>query len=175
MVKPPQGWVSLGGDVVEVLYFSSKDVTSQLRARVGSADKLLLVTAIREDGASRPVPEREPFVTLERRFGERVDQVICVDEGTPEGMWRDPMGTLADALFPGDRDCRQYASDNQHTPVECSSHDPDAYGFRDGLWTTNAFAGVRRALTRMAADTSELTPVEQWRDECRVRLARPTG
>jgi DnaJ-domain-containing protein 1 len=48
--------------------------------------------------------EREPFSGLERALGDILHQVVVVDEGTVEGMWRDPVGDLADALFPGARE-----------------------------------------------------------------------
>jgi len=88
------------------------------------------------------------------------------------GAWRD---LSWDALSPGDRTCREYARENPQRQVECSSHDPDAYGPRDGLWTANAFAGVRHALTELAADTSPLGPTQRWSRDCKVLLGITLG
>ncbi len=95
--------------MIEVLYFSDREVKSNLFARVDGAHRPLMVTQVRQDRFSRPVPEREPFATFEERFGGRIDQLVVADEGTTEGMWRDPMGDLAERLFPDDR-ARAYAA-----------------------------------------------------------------
>ncbi len=101
-----EGWrpsgVASRPAVVEVLYFSDKQVTAKLRERAQASPRLLVVSGTRHGPAMRPVAQREPFATLQRTLGARVDQVVCADEGTVEGMWRDPLGTLADALFPTD-------------------------------------------------------------------------
>jgi DnaJ-domain-containing protein 1 len=97
------GPVPLDPRVLEVLYFSDKDVKRKLFERVDRAKGLLLVTATRQGELTRPVDEREPFSSLEREHGDVLGQVIVADEGTVEGMWRDPVGDLADALFPNDR------------------------------------------------------------------------
>ena len=89
--------------MIEVLYFSDREVTSKLFARVDGAMRPLLVTQVRQDKFARPVPDREPFASFEREFGDRIDQLVLADEGTAEGMWRDPMGDLAERLFPDDR------------------------------------------------------------------------
>lgn len=96
--------------MLEVLFFSQRDVKARLFERVDAATGLLLVTAVRHDAHMRPVPEREPFRTLERRYGDFVDQLVVADEGTLEGMWRDPVGDLADRLFPDDRAAAYAAS-----------------------------------------------------------------
>lgn len=90
-------------DVIEVLALSDRQVRDQLFRRVESGSRPLLVSQVRTDRFMRPVPEREPFATLEREFGQRVDQLVVVDSGSVEGMWRDPLGDLADRLYPGDR------------------------------------------------------------------------
>lgn len=96
--------------MLEILSLSQRDVKARLFARVESAPGLLLVTAVRSDRHMRPVPEREPFATLERRYGELVTQLLVVDEGSLEGMWRDPVGDLADRFFPQDREAAYRAS-----------------------------------------------------------------
>jgi hypothetical protein len=89
--------------VLEVLYFSDRHVKRKLFERVGGAKGLLLVTATRHSKLMKEVAEREPFASLEREHGGLLHQVIVADEGTVEGMWRDPVGDLADALYPEDR------------------------------------------------------------------------
>lgn len=95
--------------MIEVLSLSQKDVRDRLFARVRSARKPLLVVGLRHGPFMRPPPEREPFASLERDFGDVLDQLVVLDEGSIEGMWRDPLGDLADALYPDDRE-RAYAA-----------------------------------------------------------------
>jgi hypothetical protein len=89
--------------VLEVLYFSDKDVKQKLFERVGDSKGLLLVTATRHGKLMKEISDREPFASLERAWGQTLQQLIVADEGTVEGMWRDPVGDLADALYPEDR------------------------------------------------------------------------
>ncbi|MFZ5469555.1 MAG: J domain-containing protein [Myxococcota bacterium] len=89
--------------MIEVLFFADRAVKQKLFERVSAPPKPLLVTAVRHAPTMRPAGEREPFASLERDFGELLDQLLLADEGDVEGMWRDPMGDLADALFPHDR------------------------------------------------------------------------
>jgi hypothetical protein len=89
--------------VLEVLYFSDNDVKRKLFERVGDSKGLLLVTATRHGKLMKDIADREPFVSLERACGQALRQLIVADEGTVEGMWRDPVGDLADALYPEDR------------------------------------------------------------------------
>lgn len=88
--------------MIEVLSLSDRSIREKLHSRLAQPRPLLL-SQTRGDRFMRPPPEREPFATLERRFGDRVDQVVVVDEGSVEGMWRDPLGELADRLYPDDR------------------------------------------------------------------------
>jgi DnaJ-domain-containing protein 1 len=97
--------------VLAVLRFSDKEVRRKLFEHVDGARGLLLVTAVRASRLTAPVPRREPFASLERAHGEALQQVVVADEGTVEGMWRDPVGDLADALFPDDRN-EAYAAAN---------------------------------------------------------------
>jgi DnaJ-domain-containing protein 1 len=95
--------------MIEVLPLADKEVRAKLRDRVRTSGRPLLISQVRTDRFMRPVPEREPYASLERRFGDRVDQVVVADSGSVEGMWRDPLGELADALFPEDG-ARAYAA-----------------------------------------------------------------
>lgn len=93
-----------------VLLFSDPSVKSKLFERVDTARKPVLVTQLRQDKFARPVDEREPFAAIEDVFGRLVDQIVVADDGTPEGMWRDPVGDLADRFFPYDRNASYAAS-----------------------------------------------------------------
>jgi DnaJ-domain-containing protein 1 len=88
--------------VIEVLYFSDKHVKARLFGHVMQAPKLTLVTVVPPHRASKNPSKVEPFAFIESEWGELVDQVLVVDEGTAEGMWRDPVVDLADHLFPDD-------------------------------------------------------------------------
>jgi DnaJ-domain-containing protein 1 len=88
--------------VIEVLYFSDKTVKQRLFALVTGARRLTLVTVIPPHRASKQPGQRAPFMSLERDHGDILDQVLVVDEGSVEGMWRDPVVDLADALYPDD-------------------------------------------------------------------------
>ena len=88
--------------MIEVLYFADKQVKAKLFARVTQAKKLLMVTTVPPHRAKAAAARKEPFGSLERHFGDAFDQVLVIDEGSTEGMWRDPVTDLADALYPSD-------------------------------------------------------------------------
>lgn len=101
-----------------VLYFSDKQVREKLFAFVDAAQGLLLVAGVRHGaGMTRPPQAREPFAALEHLFGDVLSQVIVADEGTTEGMWRDPLGDLGDRLYPEDRK-RAYAAATGYVLLE---------------------------------------------------------
>ena len=89
--------------MIDVLYFSDRDVKRKLFERVGAAKRLLLVTGTRHGPAMSAVERREPFKSLDEALGDVLDQLVVADEGAVEGMWRDPLGDLADLLYPDDR------------------------------------------------------------------------
>lgn len=89
--------------MVHVLLHADKQVRTKLFDLVKASRKPLLVVSARHEKTMRPVPHREPFASLDRAFGNIVDLVVVVDEGTAEGMWRDPLGDLAESLFPDDK------------------------------------------------------------------------
>ena len=88
--------------MIDVLYFSDREVKQKLVARATGATKLTVVTVLPPHRAVERPQGLEPFATLERDFGHTVDLVLVVDEGKIEGMWRDPVVDLADALHPSD-------------------------------------------------------------------------
>ncbi len=89
--------------MIDVLYFSDKAVNEKLFERVKNAKKLTLVTVLPPHRAATKPTKLEPFASLEKDFGEVLDQVLVVDEGKIEGMWRDPVVDLADTLHEGDK------------------------------------------------------------------------
>ena len=88
--------------MIDVLYFSDKDVKQKLFARVKAAKKLTLVTVLPPHRAAKNPKALEPHASLERDFSAELDQLLVVDEGKIEGMWRDPVVDLADALYADD-------------------------------------------------------------------------
>lgn len=89
--------------MLRVLYFSDRSVQTKLLAAVDQARRPTLVTGVRDGPHMRPVEQRALFVALQKAFGDAMDLVVVADDGTAEGMWRDPMGALGDRLFPDDR------------------------------------------------------------------------
>ncbi|WP_404366129.1 DnaJ domain-containing protein [Corallococcus coralloides] len=101
-----------------VLYFSDKQVREKLFAFVDAAQGPLLVAGVRHGAAMTRAPQaREPFAALEDLFGHVLAQVIVADEGTTEGMWRDPLGDLGDRLYPEDKK-RAYAAATGYVLLE---------------------------------------------------------
>ncbi len=98
--------------MVHVLYFSDRQVRDKLFALVDGTRGLLLVKGVRHGKDMRPPQEREPFDTLEASFGHVLTQVIVADEGSVEGMWRDPLGDLAERLYPRNREQAYTAASN---------------------------------------------------------------
>jgi hypothetical protein len=88
--------------MIDVLTFADREVKQKLFARVTQARKLLMVAAVPPHRAPAAKAHKEPFGSLERNFGDVFDQVLVLDEGGAEGMWRDPVTDLADALYPSD-------------------------------------------------------------------------
>lgn len=96
--------------MIDVLYFSDREVKQKLFARVAAAQRPVLVTQVRQDRHSRAPEAREPFASLEQELGDLVDQLLVADEGTTDGMWRDPVGELADQAYPDDREAAYRAA-----------------------------------------------------------------
>lgn len=89
--------------MISVFYFSDANVRAQLFDAVSKGTKPVLVAGIRHGKGMKAPQMREPFASLEAQFGHLFDQVLVADDGSIEGMWRDPIGDLADAIFPEDR------------------------------------------------------------------------
>lgn len=103
--------------MLEVLYFSDRHVQTRLFQLVDQTQGLVVVSAVRHPPGSAPVERREPFRSLEAKLGELVTFVAVVDEGSPDGMWRDPVGNLSDRLFPNDR-ASSYAAAQGYVLIE---------------------------------------------------------
>jgi DnaJ-domain-containing protein 1 len=96
-------WHRLGSAVQHVLLFSDPRVRERLFSLVEETRGLLLVVGVRHGPGMRSPELREPFASLERAWGTVLTQVLVADEGTVEGMWRDPLGDLAARLLPDSR------------------------------------------------------------------------
>jgi hypothetical protein len=103
--------------VVHVLFFSDRQVRDKLFALVDATRGLLLVKGVRHGKDMSPPQEREPFDTLEASFGHVLTQVIVADEGSVEGMWRDPLGDLAERLYPRNRE-QAYTAASSYMLIE---------------------------------------------------------
>lgn len=90
--------------MVHVLFFSDRQVRDKLFALVDGTRGLLLVKGVRHGKDMAPPQEREPFDTLDASFGHAVTVVVVADEGSIEGMWRDPLGDLSERLYPRSKD-----------------------------------------------------------------------
>ena len=96
--------------MIELFSIQDREVSRKLKERAASQPGLVLVTGTRQNKHSRPVAEREPFASLERRFGAWVTQLVVVEEESNQVAWRDPLGDLAAHFFPHDRDQAYAAS-----------------------------------------------------------------
>ena len=103
--------------MVHVLFFSDRQVRDKLFALVDATRGLLLVKGVRHGKDMSPPQEREPFDTLEASFGHALTQVIVADEGSVEGMWRDPLGDLSERLYPGKRE-QAYTAASSYMLIE---------------------------------------------------------
>lgn len=95
--------------MLDALYFSDKQVQAKLFARAKASTRPLVVSLIPPHRAAN-APHLEPWVSLERAHGDLVDFLLVVDEGKAEGMWRDPVNALAEALWPDDAQARTSAA-----------------------------------------------------------------
>ncbi|WP_419145146.1 J domain-containing protein [Myxococcus stipitatus] len=139
-----------------VLFFSDKHVREQLFARVDGTRGLLLVAGVRHGPAMRSPQAREPFATLEFLHGAVLTQVLVADEGTPEGMWRDPLGDLADRLYPDSKE-DAYAMTNGYLLLEDGA--PRALVRKQGLPAEDLWF-LEEALSRL---TSRVPPPDPAR------------
>jgi len=139
-----------------VLFFSDKNVREQLFARVDGTRGLLLVAGVRHGPSMRPPEAREPFATLEFLHGAVLTQVLVADEGTPEGMWRDPLGDLADRLYPDSKE-DAYAMTNGYLLLEDGT--PRALVRKQGLPAEDLWF-LEEALSRL---TSRVPPPDPAR------------
>jgi len=90
-------------EVIELFFIQDRDVSRKLRERVAALRGLALVSGVRQGKHSRPLVEREPFASLDRRFGAWVTQLLVVEEESGQVAWRDPLGDLTAHLFPDDK------------------------------------------------------------------------
>lgn len=85
--------------MIRRFFHADSDVVASLGRAVQSLPKVLVVTQL-HGTRDMTLETRSPFRELLACAGERIDIVVVIDEGRPEGMWRDPMGALCERLFP---------------------------------------------------------------------------
>lgn len=84
-------------------FHADSDVKAALARAVRSMPKVLLITQL-QGSRTLAVETKTPFKEILASAGDQIDLVVVIDEGRPEGMWRDPMGELCDRLFPEPKD-----------------------------------------------------------------------
>ena len=82
---------------------ADKTAARELDELVDGHPGLVLATQLRGSRQLRP-ETRTPFKEILRVAGRCLDLVVVIDEGRPEGMWRDPFGGLCDRLLSNRRD-----------------------------------------------------------------------
>lgn len=103
--------------VIELFSIQERDVSRRLQERAVALPGLVLVTGARQSKHSRPVAEREPFATLDRRFGAWVTLLVVVEEESSQVAWRDPLGDLAAYLLPDDK-AQAYAASSGYLLIK---------------------------------------------------------
>jgi hypothetical protein len=162
--------------VIDVLYFSDRRVKEKLLARVRAARRLTLITGIPPHRAVKDPAGLEPFASLETSFAGALDQVLVVDEGSVEGMWRDPLGDLADSLFPHDRKAA-YAAARGYCVVRDGAHVATLKKSGDGRGDVERLekAIERLSLRRPAAEDPGRTLEDEPPDEAYDTSETPAG
>jgi hypothetical protein len=85
--------------MIHVFFHRETDVTRRLLGLVDSSrNPLMLCGAHAAPGID--VRHLEPLRGFEAFAGDLVDSAVAVDEGTIEGMWRDPVGDVCAIIFP---------------------------------------------------------------------------
>lgn len=91
------------GSVIELFRLQDRDVSQKLQDRLRSLNGLVLVSGVKHGRHMRPVEEREPFLSIEDRFGQWLSWLVVVEEESNQIAWRDPLGDLGAHVFPTDR------------------------------------------------------------------------
>jgi hypothetical protein len=89
--------------VIIRLYHADKTVRQELAEAVRGRPGLLLATQL-QGPRNLAMEGRTPFKEILDCAGKALDLLAIIDEGKPEGMWRDPFGELCDRLFSERRD-----------------------------------------------------------------------
>ncbi len=84
-------------------FHADSDVKAALARAVRSMPKVLLITQLK-GSRTLAVESKTPFKEILASAGDWLDLVVVIDEGRPEGMWRDPMGELCDRLLPDSKE-----------------------------------------------------------------------
>lgn len=86
------------GPVIVRLYHADKTVRQDLAQAVSERNGFVLATQI-QGPRNANIEGRLPFKEIIECCGKSLDFIVLIDEGKPEGMWRDPFGELCDRLF----------------------------------------------------------------------------
>lgn len=87
-----------------VRFFNAdRDVVGALARAVASMPKFLLLTQLKGP-RTLALEGKSPFKEILAAAGHYLDVVVVIDDGSPEGMWRDPFGELCDRLFQDRKD-----------------------------------------------------------------------
>jgi hypothetical protein len=89
--------------VIVRLYHADKTVRQDLAQAVQFRHGYVLATQL-QGPRGMNVEEKIPFKEILSVTGANLDLVVLIDEGRPEGMWRDPFGEFCDQLFQQKRD-----------------------------------------------------------------------
>jgi hypothetical protein len=84
--------------VIVRLYHADKTVRQDLAQAVASRNGFVLATQM-QGPRNANVAGRPPFKEIVDCCGNSLDLIVVIDEGKPEGMWRDPFGELCERLF----------------------------------------------------------------------------
>lgn len=88
--------------MIHVLHFSDREVQKKLFAHVERTPRPCIVATVPAHRATQHPERLEPYVRFEKQFGDLCDQMLVVDGGGMDGMWRDPVVNLCEKLYPDD-------------------------------------------------------------------------
>ncbi|HEY3444994.1 MAG TPA: J domain-containing protein [Myxococcales bacterium] len=129
------------------LYHADKTVRQDLAEAVASRNGFILATQI-QGPRNANLEGRPPFKEILECCGKSLDFIVLIDEGKPEGMWRDPFGELCDRLF---REKRESAAATSGW-VLIRAGQAMAY-FRKALWDPQVDAEEITGFLNRAAPT----------------------
>ncbi len=133
--------------VIVRLYHADKTVRQDLAQAIAERNGFVLATQV-QGPRNLNIEGRQPFKEILECSGKSLDLIVLIDEGKPEGMWRDPFGELCDRLF---REKREAAAATSGW-VLIRAGQAMAY-FRKALWDPLVDAEEITAFLARAAPT----------------------